>query len=489
MKTLSEIPRRLATRWEWPLSQPVPVVAKPPAPERAAPTANTSELAQLLAAIPNTTDSSLTYDEWRNVIFAIHHATDGEGLALAHEFSARSPKYDPDFLDNRVWPYITADREKPITIESLRFLARQHEDPADDFEPLPEEPEPPESPTTDRFRVLNETEILARPRPRWLVKGIIPDAALTVFYGQSGSGKSFIALDLFACVARGIPWRGFKTQQRRVVYLAAEGQGGFRNRLEAYRQHHGEASNLKVILDTPNFLKATDATLVGDQINAAGGAEVIVVDTLAQVSPGADENSAEDMGKVLLTCRRLRAATGAMIVLIHHAGKDVTKGARGWSGLKAAADSEIEIGRLDNARWVRVSKNKDGEDGAEYPFKLLPVILGRDEDGDEITSCVVEHAARMERGARNEPKGRVERVVWRLTHEMTELGDQGIAVDVLISEAARLLPHDPQQGRDRRRERARRALLTLSEDGFLEITDDVVAVPGSGQEGVDDAHS
>lgn len=486
MKTLIEIPRRLAARWEWPVSYHVAPLTKPVIERPTPASADLDELRTLLAAIPNDDTDSPDYDRWRNILFAIHHATDGsdEGLALAHEFSARSPKYEPDFLEERVWPYITTNRDNPVTIATLRHLARENEDPADDFEDLG--PLPVEAPTAEglpsRFRVLAESEVLERPRPRWLVKGIVPEAELVVLYGQSTAGKSFIALDLFACVARGVPWRGLKTKQASVIYLAAEGQGGFRNRLEAYRQHHDSPTGLRMVLDAPNFLKA-DADLLAKQILAAGGANVIVVDTLAQVSPGGDENSAEDMGKVLLSCRRLRAATGAMIVLIHHAGKDLTKGARGWSGLKAAADAEIEVSRLDSQRWVKVSKSKDGEDGAEYPFRLMPVLLGTDEDGDDITSCVIEHTERVEKGAVHEPKGKVERVIWRLAHELAELGDNTMSVDTLLQEGARKLPHDPQK-HDRRREIVRQAINNLAEKGFLCVEEDSVIVPR-----VDDANT
>lgn len=488
---LTEIPRRLADRWAWPISKPVPIAAPPPKPERPIPTADHAELEALLGAIPNSELTSLDYDRWRNVIFAIHHATDGsdDGLALAHEFSARSPKYDPDFLETRVWPYITSDRDNAVTIETLRFMVREAQDPADDFEDLGPLPTPEEEgaevvadglPT--RFRVLDEAAVIERLRPRWLVKNVIPEAELVVIYGQSTAGKSFIALDLFAAVARGVPWRGLKTRLARVIYLAAEGQGGFRNRLEAYRQHHGAPSGLRMILDAPNFLKR-DAELVAKQIVAAGGADVIVVDTLAQVSPGGDENSAEDMGRVLLSCRRLRAETGALIVLIHHAGKDLTKGARGWSGLKAAADAEIEVNRIESQRWVKVSKSKDGEDGAEYPFKLVPVLLGQDEDGDDITSCVVDHTARVDSAmGRHEPKGKVERMVWRLAHELAEIGDGELAVDTLIAEAVRKIPRDETQ-RDRRREIVRRALVSLSEAEFIDINDNKMRVRGGDEEG------
>ena len=481
MKTLIEIPRRLADRWPWPVSQPVPHLTKPVI-ERATPvSADLAELRALLDSIPNSDTDSPDYDRWRNILFAIHHATEGsdEGLALAHEFSARSPKYDPAFLDERVWPYIATDRDNPVTIATLRHLAREHEDPADDFEdlgPLPAA-EPESTSLPSRFQVLDESAVLDRPRPRWLVKGIVPEAELVVLYGQSTAGKSFVALDLFACVARGVPWRGMKTKQARVIYLAAEGQGGFRNRLEAYRQHHDSPTGLRMVLDAPNFLKA-DADLLAKQIQAAGGTDVLVVDTLAQVSPGGDENSAEDVGKVLLSCRRLRAATGAMIVLIHHAGKNLELGSRGWSGLKAAADAEIEISRIEAQRWVKVTKSKDGEDGGEYPFRLVPVLLGVDEDGDDITSCVVEHTAQAEKGALRKPKGRVERVLWRLAHDLTETVDSAIPIETLITEGAKKLIHDPQSGRDRRRQYAKQAVDGLCEGGFLTQDGDMVSVPG-----------
>ena len=486
MKTLIEIPRRLASRWEWPVSQPVPVLQKPERPAPAATeSANIEELRELLAAIPNEGEKSLSYDDWFRVVCAVHHETGGseEGLALIEEFSERSEKVDLDFLRDRIWNYVTSDRDNPITGATLKKLVRDSADVSDDFEdlgPLPAA-EPESTSLPSRFQVLDESAVLDRPRPRWLVKGIVPEAELVVLYGQSTAGKSFVALDLFACVARGVPWRGLKTKQARVIYLAAEGQGGFRNRLEAYRQHHDSPTGLRMVLDAPNFLKA-DADLLAKQILAAGGTDVLVVDTLAQVSPGGDENSAEDMGKVLLSCRRLRAATGAMIVLIHHAGKDLTKGARGWSGLKAAADAEIEVSRLESQRWVKVSKSKDGEDGAEYPFRLLPVLLGVDEDGDDITSCIVEHKAQAEKGKTREPKGKVERVIWRLSHELAEIGDSTMPVDLLITEGVRKLPHDPQKP-DKRRYVVRRAIESLGEGGFLSVGEDSVSVPGVGDEG------
>jgi len=470
-------------------------------PQREHAPADAPELATLraaLAAIPNDEVDSLDYDAWRNIIFAIHHATDGadEGLKLAHEFSARSPKYDADFLDNRVWPYIRSERDSLVTARTLFSKAREYgyEEPvADDFEILDDtgglkalegqevivvaDGSKPESAKRERFKVFDEDDLLAIPRPAWWVKNVIPKAELVVIYGASTSGKSFLAIDLFAAVGRGIPWRGFKTQRGRVVYVAAEGQGGFRNRLEAYRRHHDARSGLKVVVDAPDLLKA-DAGPLAKQILASGGADIIVIDTLAQVSPGGDENSAEDMGKVMSNCRKMHRATGALIVLIHHAGKDLSKGARGWSGLKAAADAEIEVNRIDSERWVKVTKLKDGEDGGEFRFKLMPVLLGEDEDGDDITSCVIEHLEAEKRTASREPGGANNRLVWRVAHELAELGDGQVPVSSVIDEAARRLPH-VEGKEDRRRYLARRAIEALVDKGFATVLDDIVHLPNS----------
>jgi RecA-family ATPase len=93
---------------------------------------------------------------------------------------------------------------------------------------------------------------------------------------------------------------------------------------------------------------------------------VVVIDTLAQTTPGADENSAEGMGKALGSCRRIHEATDALVVLIHHSGKDKTRGMRGWSGLPGACDTIFEVTRDGDERTARLEKVKDGEDGAEF---------------------------------------------------------------------------------------------------------------------------
>lgn len=121
------LPREAAIGLAWPVSDPVPVLERP---MRAAPAAadlvGLDELQGVLAGIPNIADNELDYDRWRDVVFAIHHETQGSdaGLALAHVFSSRSGKYDADFLDARVWPFIRSDgRERAIGLGTLKRIA------------------------------------------------------------------------------------------------------------------------------------------------------------------------------------------------------------------------------------------------------------------------------------------------------------------------------------------------------------------------------
>ncbi|MCM2575077.1 PriCT-2 domain-containing protein [Achromobacter xylosoxidans] len=126
---LDDLPRDYLVGMDWPMSAPVPVLEKPERTAALVPVgdADAAVLESALGAIKNEDGDALDYDQWRDVIFAIHHATAGAdyGLELAHQFSARSSKYDPDFLDNRVWPYIDNARPDAVTVRTVLHMARQ----------------------------------------------------------------------------------------------------------------------------------------------------------------------------------------------------------------------------------------------------------------------------------------------------------------------------------------------------------------------------
>lgn len=468
----------------WKMSAPLPVREKPARAHRvaAAPpaSADLTKLVSALDALPNDGDG-LDYDRWRNVVFAIHHATGGsdEGLQLAHAFSSRSAKYDADFLDRRVWPSIRSDRDTVITANTIYALAVEAgwEDPtlADGFEVLPDEPTPAPAGPKKRHRLTPEqiAEFYSKPGPTWLVKDVLPAVGASVVYGASGSGKSFLAIDIGFAVARGEDWRGKAVKQGPVLYVAAEGASGLRRRLRAYVQEHeldGAAVPMKVMPGAPDLTDRKAALEVVELARAAGPFALIVVDTLARAAVGADENSATEMGVVIDHAIAIGRATGAAVLLVHHSGKDGSKGARGSSAIKAALEAEIEVVRADRDRSATVTKMRDGEDGASFGFRLRTVALGKDEEGEPVTSCVVEHvsgsvAADKRRAA---PGGRTKKLALAAVRELVGLAGEAAPEDaVLAGVVGQMVGGDT---RDNRRN-AKRALTGLVEDGFVALQD------------------
>ncbi|MCL4183096.1 MAG: AAA family ATPase [Burkholderiaceae bacterium] len=329
-----------------------------------------------------------------------------------------------------------------------------------------------------RLQIVPAAEFARGDGVGWSVKHVLPRSGLAVIYGAPGSGKSFFALDLVAAIGRGVAWRGRKVRKGRAVYVAAEGAGGFRARMKAYTTEHGiEGLELGVVADAPNFFTgAGDARLLAARVQEWGGADVVVVDTLAASSAGADENTGKDMNAIIGRMAELQAATGALVVLIHHSGKDESKGARGWSGLKAAVDTEIEVSRPnedDPIRVARVTKQKDGESGAVFPFSLRAVGLGADADGEPITSCVVETADEVPvkrarptaAAAERRPRGQYQQVA----HTLIAAGGAVAFDEVLDAIVAKMPP--PEGKRDQRAKNARAEIEKLIRGGFIETTE------------------
>jgi putative DNA primase/helicase len=114
---------------------------------------------------------------------------------------------------------------------------------------------------------------------------------------------------------------------------------------------------------------------------------LIVIDTFARIMAGADENSARDVGVAVGNCDRLVNEFNCAVALIHHAGKDTAKGARGSSALRAAAETEILVEGDQDRRTATVTKQRDGEDNLTFAFRLEHVEI----DGNLIaTSCILE---------------------------------------------------------------------------------------------------
>lgn len=241
-----------------------------------------------------------------------------------------------------------------------------------------------------RYQLLTGDKLCKLPAMQWQIKNVLPSRGTAVMFGPSGSGKSFLVLDMLQSLAFGSDWFGHKVKQCSVTYIALEGEAGLSGRVDAYRIHHGSTSpNIRYMVQPFRLLNADDINDLALAIQAAGTGDVVVLDTLSRATPGSDENDSKAMGLIIASAKILQEMIGGLVLLIHHTGKDATKGMRGHSSLYAALDCAIEVKRNgDNREWV-IAKSKDGEDGASHLFKLEVVHLGTDIDGDAITSCVI----------------------------------------------------------------------------------------------------
>lgn len=389
-------------------------------------------------------------------------------IALAHR------NKDPERAMTYLWVE-HCQKAKPKATTKATILA--------DFDDLTSDPEvaaqlkksnEAKAAKESRFKLETASEFVVRRKASWIIKGVLPNANLGVIYGASGSGKSFFAFEQAAAIARGIDWRGHRTTKSKICWVAAEGQEDMRKRVAGYCVHHGidpsQLENLYFVANAPNLLDIEDTRALVKQIRVQGDFDLVVMDTLAQVMSGGNENSGEDMGKVLGHCKEITRLTGAMVELIHHSGKDESRGARGWSGLRAACDFEFEVIRAEEERVAIVTKMKGGADGEEFGFRLETIVVGQDEDGDDETTCVVAFTdgSRQSVAASKGPKGDTNALVFQTAKDMLDFaGDSPVTEHELITAAVSKMPVAEAGKRDTRPQTARRSLKSLIEGGFL----------------------
>lgn len=313
------------------------------------------------------------------------------------------------------------------------------------------------------------------------VTGFLCKGAMSVVYGPANCGKSFLALDLAFHVATGRKWFDREVEQGVAVYLALEGVSGITNRIAAIRQRHGDNSKhapFAVIPASIDLVDGLDTKRLIETIKIIGNAakapiQLVVVDTLSRAFGGKDENHSTDMGMFVKSVGGIINETGAHVMLIHHSGKDVDKGARGHSLLRAAADTEVEVTRSEQTGVVtaRVTKQRDLPAEGEFGFTLMEVELGLDRRGRQVTSCVVEHVAPSGRRDDKSLHGDIRVAYTALLNVLAERGEpatgksgvpegaHGVLSKDWLSEFLALKPGEDLGEKEKTFARARDALL------------------------------
>jgi AAA domain/Primase C terminal 1 (PriCT-1) len=330
-------------------------------------------------------------------------------------------------------------------------------------------------PTHPAIRLLTVGELLSQPIQPQRIKGLLPKLGVACLYGQSGSGKSFLAIDVACAIACGVPsWFGMKVQQAPVVYVVLEGSGGFPKRLQAYLLHHSTTgpAALRVMTSGLNLTQPSHVDQLASEIlKSVGAGGVVFIDTLNQSAPGADENSSAEMGAVIANAKALAETIDGLTVLIHHSGKDQSKGMRGHSSIFAAMDAVIEVTYNKDGRAWQVTKSKDGESGAAHGFELVSYVVGKDSDGDEVRSCAVRQVLHGTAAAKP-PVGKNQKLA------LAKLKAQGASSgSLLFADAVRAVAASMVGTPGRCTSRAKEAIEGLIDAGHIELNGGTLIIP------------
>lgn len=364
-------------------SKPVELLAAP----TTLTAAQISELSEALAWI-----GADDRDTWLRVGMALHNDVGGQaGFDLWVNWSKESDKYDASD-QMRVWRSFKRRGIEGITRSSIFMLAQA----AGWKNTGPRTGSPVDVPSDGLLLTLGELQARAQD-VRWLIKHLIPAASVGLLFGASGAFKSFVALDLALHSAHRLPWCGRKTTGGPVVYVAGEGGAGLWRRIDAWHRERGLAltNDFRVcihplLLDRPDQTQALLAAVRQTGLRPA----LVVVDTLSQTYSG-DENDASQMSAYFRgAAASLRAEFDSSVLIIHHVGHAASERPRGSSVLTANTDFVFGCYRPDDSMSavLECRKQKDGDKPDSLPFDLSRVVLGHDEDGEEVSSLVATYS-------------------------------------------------------------------------------------------------
>jgi hypothetical protein len=245
-----------------------------------------------------------------------------------------------------------------------------------------------------RFKLLTIFEVLSMPPPAWLVRDFVEQESYAVLFGPSGSGKSFVALDMALSIATGVPWAGHEVTRGPTVYVASEGQRGLVLRVQAWSQERGvewgDLNDFRPMADSPQLRDPADVdALIASLAKLDPPPVLVVIDTLASSNVGGKENDSADVGLVNAAVGRIQRETGATVLLVHHTGKKDQAKERGSTALRGAADTMLQVTRRGHVVTVKSDKQRNSDDPPEASFGLRIVSFETAAGGEWRTSCVL----------------------------------------------------------------------------------------------------
>lgn len=264
-----------------------------------------------------------------------------------------------------------------------------------------------EGPKWGKYKPLTLLEMAQKPRPIDIIEGIFYEKTVAELFGAAGTKKSFLAFDWFAHIALGIPWQGHVIKKPgKCVYTLAEGADNFIKRALAWCSYHHvpleKLSENLFIVDRE--IPLSNAAEIEEYISDVGefihnvAPVAVSFDTLMRCSGGENINAPDVMAKLYDGANRIRRELDASHVLIvHHEGKDSTKGSAGSFVLRANCDivHRLSCDETTGALTLSCNPNSGGKmkDKAEYPDIYLntrPVYYTEEMLNDDSSLVIIE---------------------------------------------------------------------------------------------------
>ena len=337
---------------------------------------------------------AVSWDDWNKVGMTIYNTTAGSeyGFAAFDEWSRQSKKYAAQEVKNR-WrhwanspaDYLGADNINRVLDEVAKTVKASEKAVANQNKKYP----------------IRRADYEGDEPPHDFVEDLLHEGGFSIVYGGSNVGKTFWCLALAQAIASGNKFLGLKDcDQGSVLYIAAEGGGTIWNRLKAMTLDGQDTGNLYMLAAPVDLFDANEDTepLAREIADLCAKMPVplslIIFDTMQKIAPGLNENDSGDTGVLMSNLDKIRDAMPNPVarLVVHHTGKDATKGMRGSSALFAAADTGVELKKVaDGFGIATATKQRDLDAGAftDIGYRLQPVPLGINKRGKPYGSCVV----------------------------------------------------------------------------------------------------
>jgi hypothetical protein len=261
----------------------------------------------------------------------------------------------------------------------------------------PDSPAPAASAKVSALKLTYFDDCGAFAAKRWILKGIIARGETSAWVAPPGAGKSALLTEISVHSSAQIDWRGHRAKEAcGVVIFALERGDLFKRRLQVYRQRDGlhglpiAVADAVIDLLNPNCVETIVSTVREAEQRFGCSVGLIGIDTYAKgiAANGGDEDKARDQNRAAANLRNVHARLDVHIALVGHTGKDETRGARGSNAHLGDVDVMVQISG-DTIKVALVVKGNDQPERAIAEFRLEAFELGRDEDGDPITTSIV----------------------------------------------------------------------------------------------------